>query len=117
MHLGKFFLAFVVITFGPFFAMDVLNAADQAVDPDESLLKEAKIGTDDSSLLAYLRKRSSSDSDLKQMDQLIARLGNPNSKDREEASQKLIDLGLVALPFLRQAAKAPDPDFAGRVKA
>jgi hypothetical protein len=51
-------------------------AADQTDDPDEQFLREAKLGTDNASLIAYLKKRSDHDDDLLHLDRLIRQLGD-----------------------------------------
>jgi HEAT repeat protein len=93
------------------------RAAEKTLDPDEQLLKEAKIGTDNSKLLAYLRKFSERDDDLLHIDKVIRQLGGETFQEREEASRKLLALGLVGLPRLLEAAKDKDREVARRAKA
>jgi HEAT repeat protein len=102
-----------------FFALCTLPAArgaEKTLDPDEQLLKEAKIGTDNASLLAYLRKHSESE-DLEHIDLLIRQLGSKEFAQREQAAAKLIALRLLGLPALRQAQTHPDAEIAKRAKA
>jgi hypothetical protein len=77
-------------------------AAGQTADPDEQFLREAKLGTDNASLIAYLKKRSDHDDDLLHLDRLIRQLGDATQAKREEGSQRLAAIGLAALPGLRQ---------------
>jgi HEAT repeat protein len=93
------------------------RGADKTLDPDEQLLKEAKIGTDNASLLAYLRAHSDKDDDLLHPERLIEQLGSAKFNDRELAGKKLLALELSALPALRAACKNQDLEIAKRAKA
>src|SRR5262245_25366859 len=51
------------------------SKAGETVDLDERLLKEAGIGTDDASLLGFLRMRTPTDKEAKNLDNLVEQLG------------------------------------------
>jgi hypothetical protein len=87
---------------------------DKPADPDEALLQEAKVGTDGAALLDYVRKNTGSDDDLLKLDKLVQQLGSDELKEREEASAKLVKLGLVALPSLRKAKESGDAEVKQR---
>lgn len=93
-----------------------LHAADPVADPDEQLLRDAGIETNNAKLLAYLRERSSDDTDLLNMDRLVRQLGDTDFAKREQALSKLVRLGSVAVPSLREASKHPDAEIARRSK-
>jgi hypothetical protein len=94
-----------------------LRAAEEPTDPDEQVLQNAKIYTDNASLVAYLRKQSQRDADLLRMDSLVRQLGSPSFQERQEASTKLRSLQLIALPALREARNNDDPEVAKRAEA
>jgi HEAT repeat protein len=89
---------------------------DEPAGPDESLLKEAKVVTEDTSLLDFLRKRAGDDDDLRNLEKLIRQLGSGEFSEREEASKKLVALGLTVPPRLRQARADKDPEVARRAR-
>jgi HEAT repeat protein len=91
-----------------------VQSGDKPLDPDEQLLKEAKVGTDNASLLEFLRQCSVDDTALKVLDQLIRQLGSENFAEREQASRKLTVLGPAALPPLLQAQRGSDREIGRR---
>jgi HEAT repeat protein len=93
-----------------------LRAEQPADDPDELLLRQAKVRTDTASLLAILQQRSTGDADLDQINRLVADLGSSKFAKREEASRKLNALGSVALPALRKAVESADKEVVRRAK-
>jgi HEAT repeat protein len=108
------FLPCVLLSSWLFSSSAAPPATDQTDDPDEQFLREAKLATDNASLIAFLIKRSDHDDDLLHLDRLIRQLGDPTPAKREEASQKLAAIGLAALPALRDALKNPDKEIARR---
>jgi HEAT repeat protein len=90
------------------------HGGDQPVDPDEALLQEAGVGADGAALLDYVRTNTGSDDDLLKLDRLVEQLGSDEFKQREEASAKLVKLGLVALPALRRAKVSDDAEVRRR---
>jgi HEAT repeat protein len=93
-----------------------LHAGEKEVDPDEQILLDAEIGTDTASVQALLRKCAESDADLRQLDSLIRQLGSDSFRKREEASQKLVSLGLPALEPLREASTGAELEFIRRAR-
>src|SRR5436190_436019 len=86
-------------------------------DPDEELLKSAKIGTSGASLIAYLRQKAGNDRDLLCLDKLIHQLGDISYKVRSKASARLIALGPCSLRALTRVRFHSSPEVARRVKA
>jgi hypothetical protein len=82
----------------------------------EAVLKAAKLGTDDASLLKFLRKRTLANTDPDQILALVRQLGDRSFKVRQKASADLVALGTIARPYLSQATKAPDPEIVRRAE-
>jgi HEAT repeat protein len=87
----------------------------RADDPDERLLDEAGVGSDDDDLLAFLNESSAVP--LSGLAALVRRLGSDDFAAREEASRRLIACGPKALPYLRPAAGDKDAEIAYRANA
>jgi HEAT repeat protein len=81
-------------------------AADEPRDPDEDTLKAAKVATTTADLAAFLRKQTLPDKERQQVEGLIKQLGAEQFAEREEASDRLINLGVAAVPFLREATRS-----------
>jgi HEAT repeat protein len=109
----------ISLPWAPTFAQEGIPVPKRSapVDPDEKLLQDTKVGTDAASLIAFLQKRSASDADLQGLDGLIRQLGDQNFGVRQQASRKLVGLGLAALPALRQAQADGDPERKRRVRS
>jgi hypothetical protein len=91
----------------------------QEVNPvgkEEETLRAAHIGTEDSSLLAFLRKQTLSEETRKRMQKLIRDLGDPSFQVRQKAKEDLIAQGVTALPELKQAVNNSDPEISGSAK-
>jgi HEAT repeat protein len=99
-----------------FASVSVLRAGEKPVNPDEELLREAKVGTDGPGLLAFFRDRIPADEDVMHPERLVEQLASPSFAKREEASRKLIRLEGMALPLVRQAESDPDAEVARRAK-
>jgi hypothetical protein len=99
-----------------FASVSVLRAGEKPVNPDEELLREAKVGTDGPGLLAFFRERTPADEDLLHPERLVRQLGNPSFEKREEASRTLIRLERLALPLVRRAMADDDPEVGKRAK-
>src|SRR6266404_7573304 len=98
-----FFLA-AMIALAVIAAISSRSPADQdTMASDEQLLKLNKIATDNAGLVAFLRKHSLSDEELRQVESRIRQLGHGTFKAREEATSLLIASGMPALPLLRRA--------------
>jgi HEAT repeat protein len=74
-----------------------------ALAGEEQLLKDAKLPTEGPGLLDYLRQRTPTDRDREKIDGLIGQLSNPLAELSQAAGDKLVSLGPVAVPALRQA--------------
>jgi HEAT repeat protein len=94
-----------------------LHAADapSPVDPDEALLKANGVEPSHQTLVTLLKSQMPSDARRQQIRALIERLGDDRAANREAATQKLIELGHPAIPFLRQALSSTDAEV--RVRA
>jgi hypothetical protein len=92
------------------------SAAPDLEKADEQLLRDARVATDVPGLLAFLRERTLTEDDRKQLRALVRRLGAESYAQREEASQALTRRGRPALPLLREALKDPDVEIARRAE-
>jgi HEAT repeat protein len=90
-------------------------AAD-APDPDEQVLKDNKVPADGPGLLEFFRKRTLDAADESQIKELVVQLGDDEFDRREEASQRLREIGLRAKPFLTRALSDPDPEIVQRAR-
>jgi hypothetical protein len=87
------------------------------VADDEKLLKDHKVATDGPGLLDYLRKRTLDAAAEAQLKELVQQLGDDSFAKREQASERLVALGLRARPALRRALKDPDLEVRRRAAA
>src|SRR5262245_34583921 len=94
-----------------------LLAADKPPDPDEAFLRTAKVPTDDAGLLKFLHDLSNQDAELLQLDRLIRQLGSATFEEREQASKRIVGLGLAAFPALALAARDSDREVVRRAEA
>jgi hypothetical protein len=112
----KMFLA--VLAFG----LIVIGAQSNAATEDEfgkadlETLKQAKIDSDDSALLEFLRRRTLSLQDRSRIQRLIRDLGDNAFKVRERSSAQLVAVGAKAVPQLRQATRHPDFEIKRRAE-
>ena len=83
---------------------------------DEKLLREAKSDVTGPALLAFLRKRTPTPANLECARGLILKLGDDAFTVREQASQDLVALGAIAIPFLREATKNNDREIVRRAR-
>jgi hypothetical protein len=84
---------------------------------DERILRDAGLAIDDTALLEFFRQRTLTADHEARILALIAQLGNSSFRVRERASAELVALGLTAVPFLRQAVTARDPEIIHRAEA
>jgi hypothetical protein len=95
----------------------LVGAADRRpVGDDEQKLRAAGLSTDDSSLLEYFRKQTPDPVAQTQIASLIRELGDRSSKVRDNASEQLVCLGMVAVSFLRQALQSSDLEVVRRAE-
>jgi hypothetical protein len=94
--------------------------AEPPRDPDlayaERVLRSAKAETDGPGVLAFIRSRTLSDEQFRQLADLVRRLGASAYSEREKASRELIAAGRPALPYLRQAVNDPDLEISRRAR-
>jgi hypothetical protein len=83
---------------------------------DERVLKSAGVAVDPAGLLEYLRMSGSDAGRVEKAKELIRKLGDDSFAVREKAAADLVELGAVALPFLREAAKDKDLEIARRAQ-
>ncbi len=110
------FVTGAVLSAVVFVCGDTASFAQDLPDPQEEVLREAKVGVSPKRLLEYLRKNTGKDEDLLQLDRLIRQLGSEDFGRREEASARLAAVGTAALPALRQALNDKDAEIARRAK-
>jgi hypothetical protein len=79
-------------------------------------LKGANIGCDAASLMGFFKKRTLSDNDRKNLEKLVQQLDSNQFAQRQEASQRLMEIGTPALPFLRNAAVGNSLEMTRRVE-
>jgi HEAT repeat protein len=84
------------------------------VAADEQTLRQAGVGTDGPSLLAFLREQTLARGDRKRIAALIRQLGVDDFRVRERASAELVKLGNPATPLLNRAASDADVEVARR---
>src|SRR5260221_13575035 len=108
---SAFFLAFLVAA-GAALCSKAGDSQPGAVD--EEVLKDAGLGTDNKSLLEFFRRRTLTGNDQNKVACLIRQLGDESFQHRVSASSDLIGLGVIAIPYLRQALKSSDPEVARR---
>jgi hypothetical protein len=95
----------------------LLPAADPpTTTADEMVLKTGKVGTDGPALLDYLRKQMKARPKATQIQALIRNLGNFSYDVREEASDSLVRLGVVARTALEKARDDRDVEIARRAE-
>lgn len=84
---------------------------------DEQKLQNAGLATDGPSLLAFFRTQTITRSAHTKIATLVQQLGDKSFKIRDKASTELPRMGMVAVPFLRQAATSTDLEVACRAEA
>jgi outer membrane protein assembly factor BamB len=87
------------------------DESEKAGAAEEQVLREAKLPTDNKSLVAALRQRVLPDANQKELERLLAQLGSEKFVVREKAHAALLAQGLNALPVLRQAEHASDVEL------
>jgi HEAT repeat protein len=86
------------------------------MDADEQILKDAGMAADGSALLDFLRKRTLTDEQRKQLPGLLEQLESRQFLERQDASEKLSALGPPALPFLRDALQGHGLEMTRRLE-
>ncbi|MBL8799221.1 MAG: HEAT repeat domain-containing protein [Planctomycetia bacterium] len=78
---------------------------DGSTADDEALLQKEALGSDAAALLGFLKRRTLREADLQQIKTLIKQLDSDKFKEREDATQRLVEFGAGALASLREAMK------------
>jgi hypothetical protein len=92
-------------------------AMPSALTNDEQKLKNAGLNTDGPALLDYFRRQTLTPAATAKITTLVQQLGDKSFKLRDKASANLPLLGMIAVPFLRQAAASADPEVVCRAEA
>src|ERR1700730_11177041 len=79
------------------------SAAGGPAHADEQTLKNARVATDDASLLELFRKQTHVSADREKVQALVRQPGDDAYEVREHASNELAALGALAKPLLEQA--------------
>jgi hypothetical protein len=108
-------LAFLILA-SPLLVARPGPAVPPSAAEDEKLLKANKVATDGPGLLAYFRKHTLSDADLRRLQALIVQLGDESFKVRQKASEDLIAFGPAALPQVRRALRETDEEVKERAR-
>jgi hypothetical protein len=87
------------------------DEAEKRGAAEEQILREAKVPTDNASLIAALRQRVLPDADQRELENLLKQLGSEKFAVRENAHAALLAQGLNALPVLRLAEQASDVEI------
>jgi HEAT repeat protein len=96
------------------FASSFAGAASLASE-DEQTLHAAGLGSDGSALLAFFHARCRTSADGETLDRLVQQFAAAAREEQESAAAKLLGLGPLALPALRQATNDLDhPEVAAR---
>lgn len=83
---------------------------------DKKFVKSANVGSDAAGLIAFLKKRTLSDEDRKNLESMVKQLDSSEFAQRQEASRRLVEIGTPALPFLRTAAVGSSLEMTRRVE-
>jgi hypothetical protein len=84
---------------------------------DEQKLKSAGLETDGPALLDYFRRQTLTPAAREKITSLVQQLGDRSFRLRDKASTELPGLGMIAVPFLRQAAVSVDLEVVCRAEA
>jgi hypothetical protein len=91
-------------------------AADEALQQDDSALREAGVDTAGPGLLAFIHKHTASETDEGRVGKLIHLMGDHHYRARERATAELASLGGRAVPFLLVATNNNDLEVARRAE-
>lgn len=84
---------------------------------DETILRQARLGTSDADLIAFFRQRTPPAPPRTELLELIKQLDSTDVARRDAAQARLVTIGLAALPLLRQTANNVDAvELAGRAR-
>src|SRR5947209_7755161 len=83
---------------------------------DVKLLQAAGVASDGPALLEFFRKKTPSEEQRPQIEELIQQLGSKNYKVREKATKQLMALGHVAVSRLTEALQHTDFEVVARAQ-
>jgi HEAT repeat protein len=92
------------------------SGAEADTNADEEVLRAARLPVDGPSLLRVFRQRTPDEETLAHIKALIVQLGDDEFQLREEASEELASLGVVASGLLRQASRHADLEIRRRAR-
>jgi hypothetical protein len=92
-------------------------AEPSSLKGDEQKLQDAGLATDGASLLEFFRGQTLTSNTREKIATLVEEIGDKAFKVRDKASSGLRRLGMIAVPFLRQAAMSTDLEVACRADA
>lgn len=87
---------------------------NELASTDAQFLRQHGFNTDESSLFAFLRKRSLTEADQERLRQLVVQLGDVSYVIRQKAAHQLLTFNTPALAFLKPALDDVDPETARR---
>ena len=85
-------------------------------DPDRAILKRNKVEPTTESLIAVVRQACGQDVKSGEIAAEVAKLGNNRYAVREQATKRLLEIGPVAVLFLRRAMSSADAELAKRAR-
>jgi hypothetical protein len=88
-----------------------------SVANDEQKLKNVGLATDGPALLGFFRSQTLTANAREKVTKLVGQLGDKSFRIRDKASGELPSLGMIAVPFLSQAATSTDLEVARRAAA
>jgi HEAT repeat protein len=91
-----------------------LPDARAAADADAAHLRTAGVGSGGEQLVEFFARRTLDEKAQAHLQQLIRQLGDRSWSAREKATRQLIEQGVPAVPFLKQASENDGPEVALR---
>lgn len=82
----------------------------------ERALRKAGVATQGNGLLAYLRAHTLTAAKRQTLANKVRSLGSAEYSEREKAGRELVEVGRVALPYLRPAINDPDLEISRRAR-
>jgi HEAT repeat protein len=92
------------------------TAEEEELAADKACLKTAGVSADSTDLVDFFKKRTLTDKDRGHIAELIQQLGSDDFDERETASESLTNIGAVARPQLRDAARSTDAEVRLRAR-
>lgn len=116
--MGRSYCAGWFVVFLLSWPVQALGAIERsALSGDEQKLKNVGLDPDGPALLDFFRNQTLTGTKREKIATLVQQLGDRSFKIRDKSSAELSALGMVAVPFLRQAVTSADPEVACRAEA